>query len=289
MVAGRAVVRDLFPPAEAARIFSSIILVMGAAPIIAPSLGGFVVTRWGWRPIFAVLTVIGLALFAAVALWLPESRQPDRSVSLRLGPILRGFGRVLKQPSFSIYGTAGGLSGAGMFAYISGASFVFMELFGLPASAFALVFGLNAAGLVAGSQINRWLLKRFDLSGVTLRASALQATAALLLAAGALIGLADRVVVQALLFLYLFLHGFLNPDTTALAMAPFTKEAGSAAAVLGCLQMLVAALASAAVSTLANGTALPMAAVMAVCSIVGLGLMTAFALRRRSASRGLAR
>jgi DHA1 family bicyclomycin/chloramphenicol resistance-like MFS transporter len=142
--------------------------------------------------------------------------------------------------------------------------------------------------LVAGSQINRWLLKRFDLSRVTLRASTFQATAALLLAAGALSGLAGRVATQALLFVYLFLHGFLNPDTTALAMAPFAREAGSAAAVLGCLQMLIAALASAAVSTLANGTALPMAAVMAVCSIVGLCLITAFGLRRTSAARELA-
>jgi MFS transporter, DHA1 family, multidrug resistance protein len=171
-----------------------------------------------------------------------------------------------------------------MFAYISGASFVFMELFGLTASSFALVFGLNAAGLIAGSQINRWLLKRFDLSRVTLRASAFQATAALLLAAGVLSGLAGRVATQAFLFAYLFLYGFLSPNTTALAMAPFAREAGSAAAVLGCLQMLIAALASAAVSTLANGGALPMAGVMAVCSAVGLALIIAFGLRCPSAA-----
>ncbi|WP_225000176.1 multidrug effflux MFS transporter [Cesiribacter sp. SM1] len=273
MVAGRAIVRDLFPASETAKVFSTLILVMGVAPIVAPTLGGFVTASFGWRHIFTALTLIAAALLFMVYRLLPESKQPDASVSLQPKKVLKDYLMVLKDPEFITYSIAGSVAFAGMFAYISGSPFVFMEYFGLSETYYGWLFGLNAFGFILGSQINRLLLKRKTAEQITRRASVFQGVLGLLLAVGTVWGVLDVTGTLVLIFGFLFCSGFVAPNATAVALSPFTRYAGSASALLGSIQMVAGALASVSVSFFHNGTPLPMALTMAGCASFALGVL----------------
>jgi MFS transporter, DHA1 family, multidrug resistance protein len=269
MVAVRAIVRDVFPVNEIAKTLSSLMLVMGAAPIIAPTVGGLVVTTLGWRSIFLVLVSWGLWLLFLVFRVLPESKEADASVSLNPGPVLLEYLKLFRHPGFMAYSLCGGLTAAGMFAYISGSPFVFMNLFGLSERQYGWVFGLNAMGLIASSQLTRLLLRWQSSAQIVRIVATLQCLTGLMLVLGTVTGFIFKAGTLALVFSYLFLQGFLYPTTSALALEPFAKNAGAASGLIGFLQMVTATLASALVSVLHNGTALPMTGVMAGCT--GLG------------------
>jgi DHA1 family bicyclomycin/chloramphenicol resistance-like MFS transporter len=285
MVVGRAIVRDLFPPRETARIFSALLLVMGVAPVIAPSVGGALSTAFGWRAVFVFLTVFAALLILAVSRFLRESRPADPSVSLRPASVLAGYTAVVKERRFIAYAFAGGFSGAGMFAYISGAPFVFMELFGFSKTRFGWIFGLNAFGFVSGSQLNRCVLRYKPAARIAAFGAAMQTLSGSILLAGTLFGFLPRIGFIILVFNHLFWHGFVNPNSLSLALEPFDKNAGSASALIGALQMFLAALASAFVSTFADGTALPLAAGMAGCAILGLVFQTGRIMKPEAALR----
>ncbi len=283
MVAVRAIVRDIFPIQEIARVISTIMLVMGVAPIIAPTVGSAVVTMFSWRVIFYFLAAFGAVMIAAVAFALPESKQPDPSISLRPAKIFGEYLTVLKQPQFLAYALCGGLGSAGMFAYISGSPFVYIKLFGISEAHYGWLFGLNAFGLILGSQLNRVVLRRFSSQQAITVIASLQASVGVLLVVSSTIGQFQFIATLVLISAYLFLQGFLYPNTTALALVPFEKNAGAASAMMGFLQMVCSSLASALVSYLHNGTALPMTGVMAGCG--GLGLLSLFTiLRKREAA-----
>ncbi|MEI6948411.1 multidrug effflux MFS transporter [Paraflavisolibacter sp. H34] len=272
MVASRAIVRDLFPPGATARVLSQLVLVMGVAPIIAPTIGGFVSALAGWRWVFGVMGAIALALIAAVAGLLPETKQPDRAVSLRIPHMGSEYAAVLKNPSFLLSSLAGGISYAGMYAYIAGSPFVFMERFGFSDRAYGWAFAFNAGGLILGSQLNRLVLKRWESGPIALRAAVLLLAAGLGLLVSAAGG-GGPIVLLGFTFLFLFCLGFINPNTTALALKPFTAAAGRASALLGSLQMVAGVLASWLVSFLHNGTVVTMPAVMFGCAVCTLVLL----------------
>ena len=279
MVAVRAMVRDIFPLQEIAKIISTIMLVMGIAPIIAPTTGSAVMATLGWRAIFYALAAFGAMLIVAVVIALPESKQPDPSVSLRPAKIFGEYFGVLKHPQFLAYSLCGGLGAAGMFAYISGSPFVYIKLFGISEAHYGWLFGLNAFGLIFGSQLNRFVLRRFSSQQAILVISSLQASIGVLLVVSSRFGHFQILATLVLISGYLFLQGFLYPNTTALALIPFEKNAGAASAMMGFLQMVCSSLASALVSYLHNGTALPMTGVMAVCA--GLGLLSLLTILRK--------
>jgi DHA1 family bicyclomycin/chloramphenicol resistance-like MFS transporter len=279
MVAVRAIVRDLYPIQDIAKVISTIMLVMGIAPIIAPTAGSAVMTALGWRAIFHALAAFGAVLIVAVVFALPESKQPDPSISLRPAKILSEYFSVLKQPQFLAYALCGGLGSAGMFAYISGSPFVYIKLFGISEAHYGWLFGLNAFGLIFGSQLNRFVLRRFTSQQAITVISSLQASLGVLLVVSSTLGQFQMLATLILISGYLFLQGFLYPNTTALALIPFEKNAGAASAMMGFLQMVCSSLASALVSYLHNGTALPMTGVMAACA--GLGLLSLFTILRK--------
>lgn len=268
MVSGRAIVRDLFPTRLVAKFFSSLMLVMGAAPIIAPIAGGAVITAFGWRSVFATLTVFGALMFAAVAKFLPESKKADPAVSLSPSKILANYFEVVKNREFIVNGLASGFIGATLLAYISGSPFVFMELFGLDEKQFGRLYALNAFGLIAGSQLNHFLLKRFSSRAITIYAASLQLAAGIALTASAVSRRAAPF--YALVFIILSLCGILNPNTTALALKPVGRAAGSGSSVLGFIQMTSGTIATFAVSALHDGTAFPMAVTIAALSSAGV-------------------
>lgn len=270
MVVNRAVVRDIFPPGEIAKVFSKLILVMGVAPIIAPTVGGFVVEAWGWRAVFWVLAAIGASVLAAVYWSLPESKAPDKAVSLRLMSVMRNYGKTLINPLFFPFVIAGAMNTGGLFAYISGSSYVYIDLYGLDVKTFGWIFGGNAACFILGSQVNRIFLKYSHSHKVIVPMVAFQLFNAVLLAFLIFQGSITLPILIVLIGFYTFCLGMVGPNALALALSPFTENVGVASAALGSVQMGVGALASASVSFFANGTPLPMAMVMASTTAIGL-------------------
>jgi MFS transporter, DHA1 family, multidrug resistance protein len=274
MVAPRAVVRDTFPVEESAKVFSMLVLVIGVSPIIAPTAGSYVITTFGWHSVFLVLALIAAAITAAVFFWLPESKKPDPSVSLRPLPILQAYGRVLREPQFYTYAGMGAIASAALFSYISGSPFVFMKLYGVSEQHYGWLFALIAMGLISSSQLNNLLLRRFSSEQIISLIMPLQATIGILLFVGTHFNWLGLYSTVFLIFLFLSCQGFSFPNASALSMAPFTREAGSASALMGAIQMGLGALASAMVGVLANGTALPMTGVMAACALIGLLILS---------------
>ena len=273
MVASRAIVRDLFDVEENAKIFSLLMLVIGISPIIAPTLGGYVTTALGWRYIFLILTLIGIIILVLVKFLLPESKEPDAAYSLKPRFILRKFAGVFKETQFVTYAITGALTASGLYAYIAGSPHVFMEIFGASEKTYGWIFAIVAGGLILATQLNTQLLKISKSEKIIPRAIVFQTITGLLLLTGFINnwwGLESSVV---LCCIFLACQGFTFPNASALALAPFEKNAGSASALLGCLQMAVGTLSSAMVSLFHNNSATPMAAIMALCAALALTVL----------------
>lgn len=280
MIIARSVVRDLFDARGSARMYSFLMLVMGLAPILAPLVGGHLLGIAGWRSIFWLLSGFGLICFVLVATWLPETLPAERRTKVGIAKSLAVYGRLLADRRFMGYALAGGLISAGMFAYIAGSPFVFIEIYGVAPQRYGWIFGMNAFGLIAASQINTWLLTRYHSD--TLLATALLgiATAGLVLVVVAATGVGGLIGLLLPLFFCIAGVGLVGPNTTAAAMASYGRVAGSASALLGALQFAVGAGASALVGVLDNGTALPMAGVIAICGSGALIVFLSFIARR---------
>ncbi len=269
MVSARAMVRDLYSPNEVARVFSLLMLVLGISPIIAPTVGSYISANFGWRYIFIALTFISSIILIAVFKFLPETKKPNTTVSLNPVRVIFSYLLLLKNPSFVLFTIACGAASAGLFGYISGSPFIFIKLFHFSESQFGWIFGLNAAALITASQLNRLWLKKSSGTHITLTTLTLQIITSILLLLFILIEF-NSTIILITLFIYLFWLGFLNPNTSALALAPFAENAGSAAAMMGSLQMIAGSVSTAFVSYFHNGTALPMAAALVISAFVGL-------------------
>jgi DHA1 family bicyclomycin/chloramphenicol resistance-like MFS transporter len=220
--------------------------------------------------------LIALLLVVAVIGLLPETKRPDAAVSLNIKNIWPEYIAVFKQPAFMAYSIAGGISYAGMYAYIAGSPFVFMQKFGFSDLQYGWAFAFNACGLILGSQLNHFFLKRRGSAALTFRATVFLFIVGLSLLLTTITGIAGAALTLCFTFLFLCCVGIINPNTTALALEPFTAAAGRAAAVLGSLQMIAGVLASWLVSALDNGTTVIMPAVMFGCTVLPLLLLLFF-------------
>jgi MFS transporter, DHA1 family, multidrug resistance protein len=264
-VIARAVVRDLFESREAVRVFSLMVLVLGVSPVLAPLLGGQILAFFEWQIIFWVTTLFGVVGLTASAWRLPETHRRENMRPLVLKSVLGGYYDLITDRTFVGYGLTGATGLGGMFAYIAGSPFVFIDLFQIPATQYGYFFGLNALGFIIAAQLNVRLVKRFESDAVIAAVLLLQMADGLLLLAGTWMGWIGLYGTATLIFFYVASVGCLFPNTTALAMAPHGDKAGSASALVGTLQFGLAAIAAAAVGALNNGTALPMVLVIAVC------------------------
>ena len=268
MVAARAMVRDLFPVEENAKVFSKLMLVIGVSPIIAPTLGGFITAEIGWHYVFVFLTIMSGVILAAVHFYLPESRKPDPTFSLKPAPILKGYWEVLKNPQFYTYSFTGAVAAAGLYAYIAGSPYVFMELFKVSEKEYGWIFAAVALGLIISSQLNSLLLRKYSSQQIIKIALLLQSITGIVLftgSAGSWLGLSGTIIGCCV---FLSCQGFTFPNSSSLSMAPFSKNAGSASALMGGIQMGMGAGTSVLVSLLSNHTALPMTGVMLGCSVL---------------------
>jgi MFS transporter, DHA1 family, multidrug resistance protein len=275
MVASRAMVRDLFPVKENAKIFSLLMLVIGVSPIIAPTLGGYVTAAFGWHYIFIILTIMSALILAAVHFALPESRKPDLTVSLLPAPIIKGFLSVFKEPQFYTYAFTGAIAAAGLYAYISGSPHVFMELYKVTERQYGWIFAGIALGLITCSQLNIFLLRRFKSEQIIRVALFCQTLAGITLVLGTAFHLLGLFSTIFFILIFLSCQGFVFPNSAALSMAPFSRNAGTASALMGGIQLAVGALTSGIVSVLTNSTALPMAGVMASCALLSFCILLA--------------
>ena len=271
-VIARAIVRDCFDAHETARIFSSLILVTGLSPMLAPILGGYVFVSFGWRAIFWLLCLIGVVFFAGVFVRLPETYHAGEDARLRVWGILADYSRLLVDPHYMGYALAGAFCVAGMFAYIAGSPFVFIELFHVMPSHFGWIFAMNAFGFVVASQFNARLVPRYGPAALLRTANRIQTAAGLTLLAAALTGAGSIGGIMAPLFVYIACIGFILPNSTALAMAPFRTNAGMASALLGTVQFTLGAIASTIIGLLHNQTPIPMSGLIAVCGVTSFGL-----------------
>ena len=252
-----AIVRDRFGHADSARALSRLMLVMGAAPMLAPLLGAQLLAVSGWRAIFWTLAGCALAALLMVRLALPETHAPGRRHALSVGGTLRTWRALLADRGFACHAVAGALASAGMFAYIAGSPFVLTSLHGLTPSQYGWVFGTNAFGLVVAAQLNHRLLARHHPDRVLRRALHAFLLVALALLAAA-VWSAPTAVLLVALFCYVALLGMITPNASAAAMALAGDKAGNAAALLGTIRFGAAALAGAAVGASATGMALGM-------------------------------
>ncbi len=273
-VIARAVVRDLFEPREAVRVFSLLILVMGVSPVLAPLVGGQIMAWFEWRLIYWLLMTLGAVGFIASAWRLPETHRAENVRPIALSNVITVYSYLLKDRAFMGYALTGGMALGGMFAYIAGSPFVFIDLFKVPETRFGFFFGANAFGLITGAQLNRKLGRRFSSDEIIRGILVIQAVTGLLLIAGTWSGLIGLWGTAILLFVYVSSVGCMSPNTTAMALAAHGEKAGSASALIGSLQFTLAATASTLVGATNNGTALPMSALIAVCG------MSAFMLYR---------
>lgn len=270
MVVARAMVRDYFDPRDSIRVMSLLILVMGLAPILAPLIGGQLLVHFGWRSVFVALAAYALVCLGAVIVLLRESLPVERRRKDGALAVVRVYGRLLSDREFMAYVLCGGLVMSGMFAYIAGSPFVFIELFDVPADRYGFFFGTNAVGLIAASQINGRLAHAYSPRQVLRRVLPVTALAGLVLLFNVSTGTAGFAGLLVPLFFCVASVGFVVPNTMVLAMAPHGPVAGTASALLGTVQFGLGAAAGAAVSTLNNGTAVPLGAVIATCAVGAL-------------------
>lgn len=266
IVIPRAVVRDHFDQAGSVRMLSVLMLVMGLAPILAPLIGGQLLVNFGWRAVFWVLTGYAIFWLTVVATALPESLPPARRLRQPLKEVLGVYWFLIRDRRFMGYALSGALIFAGLLAYISGSPFVFIELFEVPPQRYGFYFGTNAIGIIVASQINRWLVGRVDTHRILDIILPVAMTAGIALVVDAYTGFGGFAGILVPLFCYIACHGFVLPNTTALAMAPHGKVAGSASALLGTFQFVLGAIAGSLIGAFSNGTAVPMAAVVAGCA-----------------------
>ncbi|RKR05406.1 DHA1 family bicyclomycin/chloramphenicol resistance-like MFS transporter [Flavobacterium sp. 90] len=267
-VASVAMVRDLFPVKDIPKVFSLLMLVLGLSPMLAPTIGGYVTEDYGWHTVFLILMFMGIAILIASQIGLPNSYKPDTSISLKPKPIILNFLKVLKEPQFYTYAFTGSIAFSGLFTYVAASPIIFMDIYHVDAKTYGWIFAFMSVSFIGSSQLNSILLKKFSSEQMIFAALILQSFITivfLILAFNNLLGLYQTI---AMLFLFLGCLGISNPNTAGLTMAPFAKNAGSASALMGAIQLGLGALASFAVGIFVKDSVVPMILIMTVTTVI---------------------
>ena len=267
-VTALAMVRDFFPVEESARIFSLLILIIGVSPLLAPTIGGFIVVNLGWHAVFYSLATIVTIIIAVVFFLLPEGHQPDASISLKAGPMLKTFFDILRQPQFYTYTFAGAFSFATLFIYVAGSPVIFIEMFHVTPQTYGGIFALLSVGFIGGSQLNIFLNKKVSSQQIFRIALICQVIGSFIFLVAVYNNWLNIYTTIAMFFICLTCIGFINPNANALALAPFTRNVGSASALLACTQIGVAGLASGGVAAFNSKDTWPIVLLMAATTFI---------------------
>ena len=272
-VVAMATVRDLFSGVRAAQLLSRLILVLGIAPILAPSLGSALLQLTPWRGIFVVLAMAAVGLFAVAWFGLPETLPPERRRSGSIRGSVRAYAALFSDRLFLIMVGVSSLMFGTLFAYIAAAPFLLQQVFGLSPQQFGLAFSSTAVGLILMTQLNPILLRRYSPVRVLTAAVVVAFSSALALLATALTGFGGLLGIMIPLWFLVSCAGLSFPNAPAIALSRHGEEAGTAAALLGAAQFVIGGSVAPVVGVLANGTAVPMAAVIVCTTALAATLM----------------
>lgn len=278
-VASIAMVRDFFDAQHSAKIFSLLILILGASPLLAPTTGSFLALHFGWQSVFVALAIIALLLLLIVFYFLPEGHQPDKSQSLRLESIFKNYYSILLHPQFYTYVFAGSFAFSGLFVYLASSPVIFLEIFHVEPQIYGWIFGFMAAGFIACSQLNILFIKKFSTDQILITGMIGLASVASLFCIGAYNNWYGLLGTVLLLFSYLAFAGIIGPNASALSLMPFEKNAGSASALMGAVQMAIGALSSVLIGFITARELFPFTLIFVATAFVGLSIL--FLGRRR--------
>lgn len=272
-VASLAMVRDLFPAKETPNVLAKLMLVVGLSPMLAPTAGGYVTTYYGWHMVFLILAAMGAFVLLATQLGLPDTHKPDLSISLKPKPIISNFISILKVPQFHTYAFTGAIAFSGLFTYVAASPILFMDILKVNAEIYGWIFALMSLSFIGSSQLNSILLKRFTSEQMIFAALISQSIISfifLILAVNDLLGLYETI---GMLFLFLACLGISNPNTAGLSLAPFSKNTGSASALMGATQLGIGALVSFFVSLFVKDSITPMVIIMTSTTLLALFIL----------------
>ncbi|MGM0386563.1 MAG: multidrug effflux MFS transporter [Actinomycetota bacterium] len=251
-VTAMAVIRDRLIGGAAARVLSRLMLVIGVAPLLAPTVGGLIAGVWGWRAVFAALALFGVVLGIAVHRLLPETLSPEHRASSGMTNVARGYWSVLRDRQFMALALLPALGMSTILSYVSGAPFVLQLQFGLSAQQFALVFAANGLGGIVMSQVNASLVHRFEPLAILRVAVPGVFSLALVLLGVAFFEVGGLAVLLVVLWLLMSSVMFIPANATALALSRHGERAGTAAAMLGAMQAGMAGVVSPLVGVLGS-------------------------------------
>ncbi|MEC0231638.1 multidrug effflux MFS transporter [Paenibacillus alba] len=278
IVISRAIVRDMYEGVEMTKFFALLMLVNGAAPILAPIIGGQLLEFTSWRGVFLVLSLIGVVMFIAVVLGLKETHLPERRSKGGLSNTLRTFRGLLTDRLFMGYALTQGLVFAGMFAYISGSPFVLQEIFGVSPQMFSLCFAINGIGVIIAGQVTGRLAGKISDERLLASGLVMAAFGGILLLIATLAGAGLYVILTAFFFIVSSV-GPVSVATSSLALQSQGKTAGSAAALLGLLSFIIGGIIAPLVGIGGSQTAVPLGIIIAVMEV---GAILCFVLLTRT-------
>jgi DHA1 family bicyclomycin/chloramphenicol resistance-like MFS transporter len=285
-VLARAMVRDLYGREHSARMLSTLILIMGVAPLGAPLLGGQIVAHGSWRGIFWVLVAFGLLTLLSLRT-LPETLAPSKRTTAPMRGVLSGYLALVRDPRILGYALSGGFFYAGVYAFIVGTPFVYIDYFHVSPQAYGLLFGVNIAGMMGANFVNARLLARFGSERLYLLGTWVLALAGVVLAFDAGFGWGGLAGVAVPIFFYLSMNGFIVANSVAAALASFPEQAGTASSLVGALHYGSGILSAAMVGWFADGTPWAMAWIMGAAGIGSLVTALLLARWRRAGKAAL--
>lgn len=269
MVSALAIITDVFEPQHRAKAFSLVMTVLGVAPILSPSLGSFFVASFNWESVFYALTGYGLMVFVLVFFFIPETilYQSQERWSGRL--IMNNYGQVIRNKTFILYAIGGSMANSVIFAFVAASPAIFMGFYKIPPKQFALLYGISAAGAMAGNYLNGMLVKKIHFKKMmTYGSLMLFALTAIFVATAFLMkDFPFELVVVALFFILLSI-GLIYPNTVTSALSPFKELSGSASAMNGSFMMGMSAFITAVVGVLGKPAPFTMFAIMMGTSIL---------------------
>lgn len=273
IVVPRAIVRDLFSPQESAKIFSHLLLVIGVAPIFAPPFGSLLLIKFGWQSIFVFSAFFGIFCLFLAYFFLPKTKESNKDD--KISHALKKYLGILKDKNFVTTSIAGGFSMAGLFCYITGSPAFYMNFYKISASHYSLIFSINAIGFILISQLNAYFLRKFSMEDILQKTIFFPAIFGIFLIFFSFFK-PNLIIMASLFTLFLGAIGAVNPNATAIAMANQAKHSGSASALLGTIQFIIAAIFSALISLFQSHEIYPFVIITSSCGFLSLIIFKLF-------------
>ncbi|MHA2938763.1 multidrug effflux MFS transporter [Vibrio sp. RC27] len=279
----RVIVKDVYPPEEMGKVMSYMTTGFSMAPLLAPMIGGFVGVEFGWRSLFYILSLFGVVLILWTMFGYKESNTNLNPDATRINHLVGNYAALMKEPSFVGYSLAVCCSIAGVLTYTSASSFVLIELLAVPVTAYGLLFSVSAFGMLLGSIIAARLNSHFGSASTVLYGAKILALGGIIMAVLPWLGVVSVATIVGPMFIYALGNGIVMPTAMSLAIMPFPKKAGAAAAWIGCCQAALGSLCGYVVGLLYNASAIPMTSMIGLLSIIPLLSIVAIRFKYRYA------